>query len=114
MMVCESLTEHLRRRCCFPCGCRISSDKGSTCGGDIPRKPFQGSAGPMTSHNTETPVRFRLPFLFAAALLGAALSGVEPLHAQQADVVRGRVIAPDSLPVRSEERRVGKECRSRW
>ena len=53
----------------------------------------------MTSHNTETPVRFRLPFLLAAALLGAALPGVEPLHAQQADVVRGRVIAPDSVPV---------------
>src|SRR5205807_7690266 len=99
LMACESLAERLRRRCCFPCRCRISADKGTTCGGDIPRKPFQSSAGPMTSHNTETPVRFHLPFLLAAALLGAAFPGVEPLHAQQADVVRGRVIAPDSVPV---------------
>src|SRR5437868_10281520 len=34
-----------------------------------------------------------------AALLGAALPGARRLDAQQADVVRGRVIGPDSMPV---------------
>ena len=52
----------------------------------------------MTSHNTEAPVRFRLPLL-AAALVGAVLLGASPVHAQQADVVRGRVIGPDSVPI---------------
>ena len=44
-------------------------------------------------------MRFRLPVVLVAALLGAALFGVRRLDAQQADVVRGRVIGPDSTPV---------------
>ena len=44
-------------------------------------------------------MRFRLPVVLVAALLGAALPGVRRLDAQQADVVRGRVIGPDSTPV---------------
>ena len=44
-------------------------------------------------------MRFRLPFLLVAALVAAALLGAEPVYAQQADVVRGRVIGPDSMPV---------------
>jgi hypothetical protein len=43
-------------------------------------------------------VRFRLSLL-VAALVGAALFGAKPLLAQQTDVVRGRVIGPDSVPV---------------
>ena len=39
------------------------------------------------------------PRSLAAALLGAILIGAAPLHAQQADVVRGRVIGPDSVPI---------------
>jgi hypothetical protein len=42
-------------------------------------------------------VRFRLSLL-AATLVGAIL-GAEPMHAQQADVIRGRVIGPDSVAV---------------
>ena len=43
--------------------------------------------------------------------------GVDPKHADQ--MVRGTVIMPNGLGkskivLRSEERRVGKECRSRW
>ncbi len=41
----------------------------------------------------------RLPVALVAALLGAALFGVPRLDAQQADVVRGRVIGPDSTAV---------------
>ena len=44
-------------------------------------------------------MRFRLPIALIAALLGAALPGARGLDAQQADVVRGRVIGPDSTPV---------------
>jgi hypothetical protein len=44
-------------------------------------------------------VRFCLPVALVAALLGAALPGARRLDAQQADVVRGRVIGPDSTPV---------------
>ena len=44
-------------------------------------------------------MRFRLPVALVAALLLAALSGARRLDAQQADVVRGRVIGPDSTPV---------------
>jgi hypothetical protein len=44
-------------------------------------------------------VRFCLPVAFVATLLGAALPGARRLDAQQADVVRGRVIGPDSTPV---------------
>jgi len=43
-------------------------------------------------------VRFR-PLLLVAASLGAIFLGAGTLGAQQADVVRGRVIGPDSLPV---------------
>ena len=39
------------------------------------------------------------PRSLAAALLGAILIGAAPLHAQQADVVRGRVIGPDSVAI---------------
>ncbi|HEY2377476.1 MAG TPA: TonB-dependent receptor [Gemmatimonadaceae bacterium] len=42
-------------------------------------------------------MRFRLSLL-AATLVGAIL-GAEPMHAQQADVIRGRVIGPDSVAV---------------
>lgn len=43
----------------------------------------------------------RTPFSLPVALLGAILLGIAPavLRAQQADVVRGRVIGPDSVPV---------------
>ncbi|HKN64963.1 MAG TPA: TonB-dependent receptor [Gemmatimonadaceae bacterium] len=44
-------------------------------------------------------MRFRLPVALVAALLGALLPGARRLDAQQADVVRGRVIGPDSTPV---------------
>ncbi len=44
-------------------------------------------------------MRFCLPVAFVATLLGAALPGARRLDAQQADVVRGRVIGPDSTPV---------------
>ena len=44
-------------------------------------------------------MRFRLPVALVAALLGAAIPGARRLDAQQADVVRGRVIGPDSTPV---------------
>src|SRR5689334_2858162 len=54
--------------------------------------------GPISSHTTEAPVRFRLSVL-AAALIGATFLGAAPIAAQQADVVRGRVIGPDSSPV---------------
>ena len=30
------------------------------------------------------------------------------------DVIAGIIVAIIALPLRSEERRVGKECRSRW
>jgi len=43
-------------------------------------------------------VRFRLSLL-AAALIGATCFGADSVQAQQADVVRGRVIGPDSVPV---------------
>src|SRR5881394_4004865 len=52
----------------------------------------------MTSHTTEAPVRFRLSLL-VAALIGATCLGTESIQAQQVDVVRGRVIGPDSVPV---------------
>jgi hypothetical protein len=37
--------------------------------------------------------------LLVAALVGATFLGAEPLQAQQSDVVRGRVIGPDSVPI---------------
>lgn len=43
-------------------------------------------------------MRFRLSLL-AAAIVGAAFTGAEPVQAQQADVIRGRVIGPDSVPI---------------
>src|SRR5689334_14654784 len=54
--------------------------------------------GPISSHTTEAPVRFRLSVL-AAALIGATFLGAAPIAAQQADVLRGRVLGPDSVPV---------------
>jgi len=48
--------------------------------------------------NGSPAVWFRLCVLLAA-VLAAAFVGAEPLGAQQADVVRGRVIGPDSLPI---------------
>ena len=44
-------------------------------------------------------MRLRLPLVLVATLFGAAFAGVPRLDAQQADVVRGRVIGPDSTPV---------------
>ena len=43
-------------------------------------------------------MRFRLSLL-AAALVSATVAGAETVQAQQADVIRGRVIGPDSVPV---------------
>ena len=43
-------------------------------------------------------MRFRLSLL-VAALIGATCLGTESIQAQQADVVRGRVIGPDSVPI---------------
>ena len=42
-------------------------------------------------------MRFRLSLL-AAAIVGV-LAGAQPIHAQQADVIRGRVIGPDSVAI---------------
>src|SRR2546426_6872486 len=43
------------------------------------------------------------------------LQGVRPIeHYTQALLHTLRSLAPEGRPERSEERRVGKECRSRW
>jgi Carboxypeptidase regulatory-like domain len=46
-----------------------------------------------------SPACLRLPSLLGVALLLATALGAARLDAQQADVVRGRVIGPDSVPV---------------
>src|SRR3982751_4325272 len=44
---------------------------------------------------------FRPFVLLAAALLASAIAHPRALRAQEADVIRGRVIGPDSLPIES-------------
>ncbi len=44
-------------------------------------------------------MRLRRPFVLLAVLVAAALVAPRPAAAQQADVIRGRVFGPDSVPV---------------
>src|SRR5690242_21880381 len=77
--------------------------------------------GPRTSMMEESPVveestnagqraRRRRPWI--SAVLTFFLSGLGQVYAGRAR--RGALIFILSLTARSEERRVGKECRSRW
>src|SRR3712207_8620545 len=61
-----------------------------------------------------TPNGFRAEGKFS---IGPGMSASETIHtttAAPAIQATGRQRGESSLPVRSEERRVGKECRSRW
>src|SRR2546427_1166730 len=52
-----------------------------------------------------------LPICFAACCAGSALAQQPPV---KPELARGQSIAAQVCAARSEERRVGKECRSRW
>src|SRR3712207_3914785 len=53
----------------------------------------------------------RVPLAMAGTLIIGAVSGLEPARGRD----DGQVTATLHIPsIRSEERRVGKECRSRW
>ena len=47
-------------------------------------------------------------------LTGPTAVGKTALSIALAKKINGAIISADSMQVRSEERRVGKECRSRW
>ena len=42
------------------------------------------------------------------------LIAISPIEGDEGVVFASPVVLPELLPLRSEERRVGKECRSRW
>src|SRR5438094_1758215 len=43
-----------------------------------------------------------------------SVTSFNELHRDGVEVERAHMLAPEQKPKRSEERRVGKECKSRW
>src|SRR2546430_12243441 len=78
--------------------CDWSSD---VCSSDL--DPLDGAAAPVVRHLVGAPFDLNGFFAFAAA---------EPVLARVVERLPG--LRPPLAPDRSEERRVGKECRSRW
>ena len=56
-------------------------------------------------------LQVRLPRLLSCVFVGAALSVAGAVYQ---GIFKNPMVSPDLLGARSEERRVGKECRSRW
>src|SRR5206468_7769927 len=86
------------------CALPISSSSTST-----PIALVELIKDPITDSNCKETVMKRIPILFSFLLLAAA---IRPLPAQTMNP-SGEAAAPLPQIPRSEERRVGKECRSR-
>src|SRR3712207_3395742 len=88
--------------------------RGGTVTGTAPR-PDGSVAGDIVVAVEECPVSDSVAVVWDDALLGYTMGGDHPLHPVRLDLT---MRLSESLGVlasdRSEERRVGKECRSRW
>src|SRR3989449_4664248 len=83
---------------------------GSPCSGSS----FFPVVSPTPSPSPNTTVSFRLTGLSAGTLYNVAVSAVDTSANESACSTAASAAARIEFSVRSEERRVGKECRSRW
>src|ERR1035441_2026674 len=80
----------------------------------IHRAPCDFSGRPLTSERAwKSPVEF-IGSSKSRGLFEAAVGGFPPRFAPTQRYGEGNFLRPRTLDCRSEERRVGKECRSRW
>src|SRR3989449_8699304 len=78
------------------------------------RKLLDKEAKNIDSVNVSTPDHMHAPIGMSALQLGKHVYGQKPLAHDLYEVRRLTEFANGRKLVRSEERRVGKECRSRW
>src|SRR3989442_13735458 len=76
--------------------------------------PWPRATGPGSTHPSGLSIKFSPPMMHVDQIRGGVVESRHAVHVAVLDA-EGELVARAGDPdLRSEERRVGKECRSRW